>query len=90
MREFDGSEEQMRLLATTVYIWVQYSDWHYEIGSGLVSWVKMYISWAFNGVPGGTWIDKVVFSWSHSVRLDRAQSETYANVNYYYEQVYQY
>lgn len=88
IREFDGSEEHLEILATTMMLWANYLDWYYSPNPSSESWVQLGISWAFLGVPGGTWTDKVVFSWSHSFRLDRSAAT--ASVNYYYETVYGY
>jgi len=90
LRKFDGSEEQMQLLSASLYLWAGYEDWHYETNPQYNSWVKMWASWAWAGVPGGTFTDRLIFAWSHDFRLDRSALVTHANINYYYESVYGY
>ncbi|MBS3984796.1 MAG: hypothetical protein KGZ66_04210 [Selenomonadales bacterium] len=89
-RRFDGSDEQMRALAATLFIWAGFQEWHYEPNPANNSWVRMWVSWAWSGVPGGSLHDRLVLGWSHGFRLDRNPSVTYASVNYYYESVFGY
>lgn len=89
-RNFNGSEEQMEILSATLLLWSGYEGSYYSADPTGQSWVRMWVSWAWQGVPGGYWTDRFVYLWSHDFTLDRAQVASYADVNYYYESVYGY
>lgn len=69
----------MEILSATLLLWSGYEGSYYSADPTGQSWVRMWVSWAWQGVPGGYWTDRFVYLWSHDFTLDRAQVASYAD-----------
>jgi len=89
--KFDGrNDEHLRILSASLSLWAGFSAWHYEPNPAGESWVRLWVSWGWAGIPSGTLTDRLVLNWSHDFRLDRSPNQTHASVHYFYESVYEY